>query len=612
MSLFLGAIIKKLQRIWEAKALFVRAVLCLIVGIVVLISEQDGNFDTRYKIRGNVLKSKDITLILISEDEWLSIKGRGYQTLRPLKEIESLTDSFFGDSQIWETLLAQVLKQNPTSIGITLFLRDGFTDQANKTLHHPKVFWGARLDADGQLLRPKGLGVMDQNIGLVDLKSDADGYVRRFTETHVPIPTLSYKLARTTRPQLQVPLQENTSINYQGPASTFLTFTLTEALYGQLPESAIRDRIVIIGVRGLPSHTLLTPVGPLSKAEVIANMTTNMIYQQWPKSLPTLLSLLLLIILLVLSIWITTGYSQTVALSFLACIWALHVAVSTYIFDSIYLWIPIVAPSAQMAVTFVIFLSYQLIMNEKENWKLQQEKKYLEEIEEIKNNFLSLVSHDLKTPIAKIQAVADRILSQLHDEKITQDMKVVKSASQDLHRYIQSLLQVARVESTDFQARRIPADINELIVKAIEDLKVLADEKNIELTSHLEPMFSVEIDTTLILEVIINFLENAIKYTPSGGRVSVYSTETDDSIEFKVVDTGEGIPPDEINKVWNKFYRGKKHDMSTKGSGLGLYLSRYFIQLHGGTVFLNSQLGQGTEIGFRLPLTLQDSDDSLE
>src|SRR5205085_8257321 len=121
--------------------------------------------------------------------------------------------------------------------------------------------------------------------------------------------------------------------------------------------------------------------------------------------------------------------------------------------------------------------------------QLQQAKRYLEEIEEIKNNFLSLISHDLKTPIAKIQAVADRLLSTLHDEKLSQDLKTVKSSSQDLHRYIQSILQVIRVESTDFQARKAPSDINEIVSKAVDDLMPLAKEKNLTLTHNLEPMF---------------------------------------------------------------------------------------------------------------------------
>lgn len=139
-------------------------------------------------------------------------------------------------------------------------------------------------------------------------------------------------------------------------------------------------------------------------------------------------------------------------------------------------------------------------------------------------------------------------------------------------------------------------------------LRPLAEEKGVQLDTQLEPLFSQEFDVTLIKEVVINLVENAIKYTPTGGRVLIATQETQDHVVFKVSDTGEGIAKEDLANVWGKFVRGKDQDMKSKGSGLGLYLVKYFIELHGGKVNLTSQLGKGTEVVFTLPLSSEEGD----
>ncbi|MNT43188.1 Histidine protein kinase DivJ [compost metagenome] len=119
-------------------------------------------------------------------------------------------------------------------------------------------------------------------------------------------------------------------------------------------------------------------------------------------------------------------------------------------------------------------------------------------------------------------------------------------------------------------------------------------------------MFSLEFDTTLVKEVIINLVENAIKYTPAQGHIEVVSFEADDQVHILVKDTGEGIKPEDLDKVWGKFTRGSDQDLKTKGTGLGLYLVKYFIELHGGKVKMESQVGQGTTVSFTLPVDSED------
>ncbi|MBY0452605.1 MAG: histidine kinase, partial [Bdellovibrionaceae bacterium] len=225
------------------------------------------------------------------------------------------------------------------------------------------------------------------------------------------------------------------------------------------------------------------------------------------------------------------------------------------------------------------------------------------ELEQLKNNFVSLISHDLKTPIAKIQGVLDRLLAQ---GPLTQqqqsDLYNLKEYSDELNRYIQSILKVLRVESRDFKILKETADINGIIENVVERLSPLAQSKKIALQTHLEPMFLIEIDVTLMTEVVLNIVENAIKYTPPNGLVRIKSFETDQDVCVEIIDSGEGISSEDQEIIWNKFTRGKSQDYKTKGSGLGLYLVKYFVELHGGQISVQSEIGKGTQFTVKLPI----------
>src|SRR5690606_10376599 len=174
---------------------------------------------------------------------------------------------------------------------------------------------------------------------------------------------------------------------------------------------------------------------------------------------------------------------------------------------------------------YVVFLGYQLTLKENEAWRLEQEKKFFSEIEQLKNNFVSLISHDLKTPIAKIQAICDRLLAQPASADVHEGLERLRQESSVLHRYIQSILKMSRVESRDFKLNKEAADINEMIETVVSQLTPLIQQKHIHLELNLEPIFSIELDSLLIQEVILNLIENAVKYTPEKGSIEVSSRE---------------------------------------------------------------------------------------
>ena len=306
-------------------------------------------------------------------------------------------------------------------------------------------------------------------------------------------------------------------------------------------------------------------------------------------------------------VFIITSYPQAASLFFFAWLGTVWTAASIWTFDTFAVWIPVASAYALIVLIWITYIGYQALRIEKAHYKLQQEQSYLSELEQLKNNFVSLISHDLKTPIAKIQAVVDRLhlqnnlpASERPDTK--DDLNNLKDYSEELNRYIQSILKLLRVESKEFKIHKETADLNGVIENVVDRLKPLAKAKNIDLQLNLEPMFLIEFDVTLMTEVILNLVENAIKYTAINGQVNIHTTETDLDILVEVHDTGEGISTEDLEHVWKKFSRGKNQDLKTKGSGLGLYLAKYFIELHGGKISVKSELGKGTVFYIRLPI----------
>ena len=258
-------------------------------------------------------------------------------------------------------------------------------------------------------------------------------------------------------------------------------------------------------------------------------------------------------------------------------------------------------------IGYIIFISYRLSLRDYQKWELEKQKRYYQEIEELKTNFISLISHDLKTPIAKIQAICDRMMVSAENKKLSPDIESLRKESEELHRYIQSILQITRVESRNVKLDIDTADLNELVERAVSYLGGLAQAKRIDITLDLEPMFLTEMDSHLIQEVILNMIENAIKYSPEGSRVQLRTFEIDDMVVLQVSNSGAPIPASEQAKVFDKFYRAKASEKSSKGTGLGLFLSRYFVELHQGSLNLVSSDEQQTIFELKLPTEIQST-----
>lgn len=413
---------------------------------------------------------------------------------------------------------------------------------------------------------------------------DPDGLIRRVSTTG----QLNYAFKELSNIKNQV-------INFRGPKGTFATLSLLDL---RKNESQLEDKIIVYRTED-ESESYTSPVGLLHESELIANILDNAILGRFLPPKNFYLALFIVFLLLAITVAFLIYLPSTLALISSIAIAITYLSFSLWIFDNYYLWTPILTPIIQMFLTFLLISNYKFVLNEKTRWSLQKESLYADQLEEMKTNFLSLFSHDLKTPLAKIIGISDTLGTKIKDPEIRLELEKINQASKDLEKYIKRILKMSQVQSKNIALNKSPEDLNNLIEKSIEQNRFAANEKNITVEQELAPLFMVDMDGALVQEVIINFIENAVRYSPENSRIIVKSEEINNYLKMTVKDEGKGIPKEAQDNIWEKYYR---FDSDKSGYGLGLFLSRYVIHLHGGQVFLNSKENIGSEFGFLLPI----------
>jgi signal transduction histidine kinase len=403
---------------------------------------------------------------------------------------------------------------------------------------------------------------------------------------------------------------ETAFINYRGGINTYPTIEITNVLNRSYPPNFFKDKIVLIGSNSMEKHFVKTPLGFLTRTEYNANVIDNILNDTWIKFLDRKLYYLYLLLVTLLCFFILYLFTQSLAIYFLILTAVSLISISIFSFDVYNLWIPILSPLSILALSYVILLNFLLSRSEYLAWKSRKKEESILEMNELKNNFVSLFSHDLKTPLAKIHAISDTAmkLSGNNSDLTQENFLKIKKEAQELDRYIQSILQVTRIEAGEFNLNIAPHDINELINECIELLQPLASIKSIEIKFEEEPLFPVEIDVKLIKEVILNLLDNAVKYCPEGSTIVVETSDEGEHFFIKIEDNGPGIAEKEQETIFEKFYQPENVETNKKGTGLGLYLVRYFVEIHHGRVDLQSKLGQGTSFTITLPYTQLQED----
>lgn len=229
----------------------------------------------------------------------------------------------------------------------------------------------------------------------------------------------------------------------------------------------------------------------------------------------------------------------------------------------------------------------------------------LRELNKVKTNFISMVSHELRTPLTAIKGFISTLLRKdisIDDKTKEKYLVICDKESDRLARLIDDLLNITRIESGRMELFYDKINVEELVGEIFEDSHEKTP-KN-KFTVNFEESFPrVEADREKIKKVIRNFMDNAIKYSPPKGEISISGRVLEDEIEISVEDHGNGIPEDQLHKVFEKFYRvDDEINRKNPGTGLGLAISKSIIELHGGIIWAESELDKGSRFVFTVPI----------
>ncbi len=233
-------------------------------------------------------------------------------------------------------------------------------------------------------------------------------------------------------------------------------------------------------------------------------------------------------------------------------------------------------------------------------------------LDDMRKEFVANVSHELKTPLTSIKTYTETILEDeesMDEEEKKKFLNVILSESNRMSRLVSDLLQLTKFDYNKVSWNKIYFDLPELTKQVCEKHKIQADNKNqiidCYVTSNVPMCYA---DRDGIEQVITNILSNAIKYTPENGSIKVYVGCVHDDAYIKVQDTGIGIPPEDLGRVFERFYRvDKARSREMGGTGLGLPIAKEVIEANGGSIDMKSEVGKGTEVIIKVPVKEEEN-----
>lgn len=227
--------------------------------------------------------------------------------------------------------------------------------------------------------------------------------------------------------------------------------------------------------------------------------------------------------------------------------------------------------------------------------------------QQAQRDFVANISHELRTPLTSIQGFSQAILdgTASDPESVRRSATVISDEAERMSRLVNGLLDLARLDAVPSSLNRTSLDLTQLLNSLVEKLTLRAREKNITMKVRIDPLPAMVADTDRLSQVFTNLLENAIKYTPEDGTVMLTARAGAGEAIVSVADSGNGIPPEDLPRIFERFYRVDKA-RSGKGYGLGLAITKDIVQAHGGSIRVESAIGSGTRFTVRLPAARSD------
>jgi heavy metal sensor kinase len=215
---------------------------------------------------------------------------------------------------------------------------------------------------------------------------------------------------------------------------------------------------------------------------------------------------------------------------------------------------------------------------------------------------LDNVAHDLRTPMMRLRGIAETALQSERNPELLRDaLADCLEESDRVVAMLNTLMDISEAETGTMRLHRERVDLAELVRHAVDIYEDVAEEKQVSLENHARDELWIDVDRTRIRQVIANLVDNALKYTPAGGRVEITTRLAGDEVQLAVADTGVGIPPEELPRIWERLYRGDK-SRSERGLGLGLSLVKAIVEAHGGRVTVESPPARGSRFVLHLPV----------
>ena len=229
----------------------------------------------------------------------------------------------------------------------------------------------------------------------------------------------------------------------------------------------------------------------------------------------------------------------------------------------------------------------------------------LDALESSRRSFVSNVSHELRTPMTSIGGFIDGILDgTIPAQKHEYYLNIVSGEIRRLSRLVVAMLNMSKIEAGELDLKPQRFDISEMIFRTMLGFEQLIDNKHIEVRG-LDTLENnlVTADKDMINQVVYNLIDNAVKFTPEGGYIEVSSKSDIEKVIIKIRNSGKGIPSEELDKIFERFYKiDKSRSYDVKGAGMGLYIVKTIIELHGGQIVARSEPGEYAEFIFQLPL----------